>query len=150
VLFRTLANGAAACAVGLCVLGAPSPGGHGGPSPVAAGSHKPPTPSHQPPRVDIELSIPYVALGPVDGLPTALVRGRTYTVNIPVWVASNATTGVASVQIGDSSCRHNVRPGTTVRLTCAFTVRKAGPITLSAVVHLVNGAAAPQTYYHTA
>lgn len=99
---------------------------------------------------NVSASIPYAALGPVDGLPIALVRGRTYTVNIPVWVASNATTGVASVQIGDSSCWHNVRPGTTVRLTCAFTVRKAGPITVSAVVHLANGAAASQTYHHTA
>ena len=150
MLFRTLANGAAACAVGVCVLGAQSPPGHVGPSPTAAGSHKPTASPHQPPPGNVELSIPYTALGPVDGLPTKLVRGRTYTVNIPVWVASNGTTGVASVQIGDSSCRHNLQPGTTVRLTCAFTVRKVGPITVSAVVHLVDGAAASQTYHHTA
>jgi hypothetical protein len=98
----------------------------------------------------VELSIPYAALGPIDGLPTALALGRTYTVNIPVWVASNGTTGVAHVQIGDSSCRHAVRPDTTLRLTCAFTARKAGPISVSVVVRLVDGASASQTYHHTA
>lgn len=148
MLLRTLANAAAACGVGLCVLGAQGPTGQA-PSPIPAGSgHKPPA-THQP-TGNIGASIPYAALGPIDGLPTALVRGRTYTVNIPVWVASNGADGVASVQIGDSSCRHTVRPGTTLRLTCTFTVREAGPITVSAVVRLVDGAAASQTYHHTA
>jgi len=99
---------------------------------------------------DVSASIPYAALSPVDGLPTALVRGRSYIVNIPVWVASNGATGVASVYFGDASCRRDVRPGTTVRLTCAFTVRKAGPMSITAAVRLADGASASQTYHHTA
>ena len=150
MLLRTLANTAVACAVGLCAFGAQSPVGQPGPTHVPTGDHKPPHRPHQPSAGDIELSIPYAALGPDDGLPTTLARGRTYTVNVPVWVASNGVTGVASVQIGDSVCRHNVRPGTTLHLTCAFTVRKAGPISVSVVVRLVDGASASQTYHHAA
>jgi hypothetical protein len=148
VLLRTLANAATACAVGLCVLGAHGLIGQGA-SPVPAGNDQPPAALHQP-AGNVGASIPYAALGPVDGLPTALARGRTYTVNIPVWVASNGTSGVAYVQIGSTTCRHNVRPGATVRLTCAFTVRKAGSISVSVVVGLVDGASASQTYHHSA
>jgi hypothetical protein len=116
---------------------------------MPAGDHQPPTAPHQL-AGSVGASIPYAALGPIDGLPTALVRGRTYTANIPVWVASNGASGVASVQIGGTSCRHDVRPATTLHLTCAFTVRNAGPISVSAVVRLVDGVSVSRTYHHSA
>ena len=149
MVLRTFANAAAACAVGLCVLGAQGPTRQAPSLNQTVAARQPAATSRQP-AGNVGASIPYAALGPVDGLPTTLVSGHTYTVNIPVWVASNGSTGVAVVQIGDSSCRRTVKPGTTSRLTCVFTVRKAGPISVSAVVRLVDGASAAQTYRHTA
>ena len=152
MLLRTLTNAGVACAIGLCAIGAQNPSAEGGTSqlPRATGDHQPPLAPSRPLAGDIGAGIPYAALGPNDGLPATLARGRAYTVNVPVWVASNGTAGVASVQIGDATCRHNVRPGTTLHLACAFTVRKAGPISVSAVVCLADGVAASQTYHHTA
>ena len=79
-----------------------------GPTPAETSSY---------PAGDVVATIPVAAFGPADGLPQALVVGRTYPVVITVWVAANS--GPAVVDVVSSSgrlvgiTRTNARAGIT-------------------------------------